>query len=76
MSCQVLGAVVNDPSIDSRHIMQALDNMISWLQWPGARNIHLWVNGFLQQLTIARKYTIIIDVTETHVEKVGFWFNT
>lgn len=69
---RVLSTILHDPSVHSQHIRVALVRMISWLQWPGAQHIHLWVNGFLQQLASAKRYAMLIEVTESSVEKVCY----
>jgi ubiquitin carboxyl-terminal hydrolase 35/38 len=67
---QALRSLLQDPSVCSGDLRIALERMILWLQWPGAKNIHLWVNGFLQELSYAKKYSVLIEVTEGTIEKV------
>lgn len=67
---KILQTLLKDTTVNSGDIRVALERMMSWLQWPGAINIDLWVNGFFHQLALAKKYSLLIDVTETTVEKV------
>ena len=67
---KALHSLLQDSSVQPNHVRLALDRMMQWLQWPGAKNIHLWVNGFLNELANAKKYSLLIEVTESSIEKV------
>ena len=60
-----------DNSIPDVSMETALKRMVDWLNWPLARNIELWVIAFLCELASVSKFTILINVTESSVEKVN-----
>ncbi|XP_071949587.1 ubiquitin carboxyl-terminal hydrolase 38-like [Antedon mediterranea] len=52
-----------DQSIPDVNMTAALARMIDWLEWPGVKNIHLWIVAFLKNLAAAKKYSILIKVS-------------
>ena len=68
---RAVGSLLQDPTVQTEHICTALERMISWLQWPGANNIHFWLTGFLYQLASTKRYTILLNITESSIEKVS-----
>lgn len=56
--------------IDNKQITTALQRVVDWLQWPTATNAHLWIITFFRSLAGAKKYSILIAVTETKIEQV------
>ncbi|KAK7098092.1 ubiquitin carboxyl-terminal hydrolase 38-like isoform X2 [Littorina saxatilis] len=63
-------SAVNDTRITDGAVNAALRRMIDWLVWPTCRNLDHWVICFLKELAAAKKFTILIDVTESKVEQV------
>lgn len=56
--------------IDSARMTTALQRVVDWVQWPTATNVHLWIVRFFRSLAMAKKYSILIKVTENKIEQV------
>ncbi|XP_062577583.1 ubiquitin carboxyl-terminal hydrolase 35-like [Saccostrea cucullata] len=57
-------------NVDNTRMTTALQRVVDWLQWPTATNVHMWIITFFRSLAGAKKYSILITVTETKVEQV------
>ncbi|XP_069129383.1 ubiquitin carboxyl-terminal hydrolase 38-like [Argopecten irradians] len=66
----VVKFTINNPAIDNMMMTAALQRVVDWLQWPTARNIDLWIIAFLKGLAVAKRYSVLINVTETKIEQV------
>ena len=56
--------------IDNTRMTTALQRVVDWVQWPTATNVHKWIITFFKNLAAAKKYSILINVTETKIEQV------
>ncbi|KAK7476728.1 hypothetical protein BaRGS_00032021 [Batillaria attramentaria] len=63
-------SAVLDPRITDAAVNAALRRMVDWLVWPTCRNIDQWIVCFLKELAAAKKFSILISVTENKVEQV------
>lgn len=66
----VVKFTINNPEIDNSSMTAALQRIVDWLLWPTARNVDLWIIAFLKGLAAVKKYSILINVTETKIEQV------
>lgn len=57
--------------IDNARMTTALQRVVDWVQWPTATNVHLWIVRFFRSLAMAKKYSILIKVTENKIEQVN-----
>ena len=73
ISTAVKGIVFSKQVVDAT-ILRTLNVLVSWLAWPTVQNLHLWVNGFLQQLASANKFTLLINFTTHNIELVSVEF--
>ncbi|XP_067663921.1 ubiquitin carboxyl-terminal hydrolase 38-like isoform X1 [Haliotis asinina] len=71
MASSVVKNAISDPIIDDFSMTSAVQRMIDWLTWPTVKNIDQWVIMFLKELAAAKKYTILITVTDNKVEQVA-----
>lgn len=55
---------------DNARMTTALQRVVDWVQWPTATNVHLWIIMFFRSLAEAKKYSILIKVTENKIEQV------
>nr|KAG5692010.1 hypothetical protein BaRGS_027655 [Batillaria attramentaria] len=62
-------SAVLDPRITDAAVNAALRRMVDWLVWPTCRNIDQWIVCFLKELAAAKKFSILISVTENKVEQ-------
>lgn len=56
--------------IDNARMTTALQRVVDWVQWPTATNVHFWIVMFFRSLAEAKKYSILIKVTENKIEQV------
>ena len=61
---------VSDTRISDNAVNAALRRMMDWLVWPTCWNLDQWIICFLKELAIAKKFSILISVTESKVEQV------
>lgn len=45
--------------------------MIDWVSWPLGKNIDKWIIALLKGLAAVKKFSILIEVSLTKIEKVG-----
>ena len=67
---KVMEVVVSDPNTNDESLSTALLRMSDWLSWPATKNAHLWIMSFLRHLASAHKFSIVLDVAETVIDKV------
>lgn len=48
--------------------------MIDWVSWPLGKNIDKWIIALLKGLAAVKKFSILIEVTLSKIEKVSFLF--
>lgn len=48
-----------------------LTRMIDWVSWPLGKNIDKWIIALLKGLAAVKKFSILIEVSLTKIEKVG-----
>ena len=70
----VIGQIVNDPTVTDEQMMTALIRMTTWVGWPNATMAHLWVVNFFSQLENLSKYSMLIEVTLRSVKNVRIFF--
>jgi len=66
----VIGQIVNDPTITDDQMKPALSRMISWVGWPKATQAHLWVLNFFYQLENISKFSMLVEVTIGSIKQV------
>lgn len=50
--------------------------MIDWVSWPLGKNIDKWIIALLKGLAAVKKFSILIEVTLSKIEKVSGFFQT
>lgn len=45
--------------------------MIDWVSWPLGKNIDKWIIALLKGLAAVKKFSILIEVTLSKIEKVS-----
>lgn len=45
--------------------------MIEWISWPLGKNIDKWIIAFLKGLAAVKKFSILIEVTLSKIERVS-----
>lgn len=48
--------------------------MIDWVSWPLGKNIDKWIIALLKGLAAVKKFSILIEVTLSKIEKVSGHF--
>lgn len=48
--------------------------MIDWVSWPLGKNIDKWIIALLKGLAAVKKFSILIEVTLSKIEKVSMPF--
>ncbi|KAH0625241.1 hypothetical protein JD844_033591 [Phrynosoma platyrhinos] len=66
----ILRNLTNDDSITDVQMMMAIDRMIEWVSWPLGKNIDKWIIALLKGLAAVKKFSILIEVTLSKIEKV------
>ncbi|XP_060091036.1 ubiquitin carboxyl-terminal hydrolase 35 [Heteronotia binoei] len=66
----ILRNLTNDDSISNVQMMTAIDRMIEWVSWPLGKNIDKWIIALLKSLAAVKKFSILIEVTLSKIEKV------
>ncbi|KAM5223766.1 ubiquitin carboxyl-terminal hydrolase 35 isoform 2-T3 [Hipposideros larvatus] len=60
----------NDDSVTDSQMLTAISRMIDWVSWPLGRNIDKWIIALLKGLAAVKKFSILIEVSLTKIEKV------
>ncbi|XP_054830462.1 ubiquitin carboxyl-terminal hydrolase 35 [Eublepharis macularius] len=66
----ILRNLTNDDSISDVQMLMAIDRMIEWVSWPLGKNIDKWIIALLKGLAAVKKFSILIEVTLSKIEKV------
>ncbi|XP_009670911.2 ubiquitin carboxyl-terminal hydrolase 35 isoform X3 [Struthio camelus] len=66
----VIRNLTNDDSITDVQMMTAISRMIDWVSWPLGKNIDKWIIALLKGLAAVKKFSILIEVTLSKIEKV------
>ncbi|NWX85022.1 UBP38 hydrolase, partial [Nothoprocta pentlandii] len=66
----VIRNLTNDDSITDVQMMTAISRMIDWISWPLGKNIDKWIIALLKGLAAVKKFSILIEVTLSKIEKV------
>ncbi|KAF7237935.1 Ubiquitin carboxyl-terminal hydrolase 38 [Varanus komodoensis] len=65
----ILRNLTNDDSITDVQMMMAIGRMIEWVSWPLGKNIDKWIIALLKGLAAVKKFSILIEVTLSKIEK-------
>ncbi|XP_021567472.1 ubiquitin carboxyl-terminal hydrolase 35 [Carlito syrichta] len=60
----------NDDSVTDSQMLTAISRMIDWVSWPLGKNIDRWIIALLKGLAAVKKFSILIEVSLTRIEKV------
>ncbi|XP_017804288.1 ubiquitin carboxyl-terminal hydrolase 35 isoform X2 [Papio anubis] len=60
----------NDDSVTDSQMLTAISRMIDWVSWPLGKNIDKWIIALLKGLAAVKKFSILIEVSLTKIEKV------
>ncbi|KAJ7320008.1 hypothetical protein JRQ81_019519 [Phrynocephalus forsythii] len=66
----ILRNLTNDDSITDVQMMVAIGRMIEWVAWPLGKNIDKWIIALLKGLAAVKKFSILIEVTLSKIERV------
>uniref|UniRef100_F6XIH7 Ubiquitin specific peptidase 35 n=1 Tax=Monodelphis domestica TaxID=13616 RepID=F6XIH7_MONDO len=66
----VIRNLTNDDSITDAQMMTAISRMIDWVCWPLGKNIDKWIITLLKGLAAVKKFSILIEVSLSKIEKV------
>ncbi|XP_062983932.1 ubiquitin carboxyl-terminal hydrolase 35 [Elgaria multicarinata webbii] len=66
----ILRNLTNDDSITDVQMMMAMGRMIEWVSWPLGKNIDKWIIALLKGLAAVKKFSILIEVTLSKIERV------
>ncbi|XP_004869741.1 ubiquitin carboxyl-terminal hydrolase 35 isoform X1 [Heterocephalus glaber] len=60
----------NDDSVTDSQMLTAISRMIDWVSWPLGKNIDKWIIALLKGLAAVKKFSILIEVSLSKIEKV------
>uniref|UniRef100_A0A8C5KJ37 Ubiquitin carboxyl-terminal hydrolase n=1 Tax=Jaculus jaculus TaxID=51337 RepID=A0A8C5KJ37_JACJA len=60
----------NDDSVTDSQMLTAISRMIDWVSWPLGKNIDQWIIALLKGLAAVKKFSILIEVSLSKIEKV------
>ncbi|KAM8813338.1 LOW QUALITY PROTEIN: ubiquitin carboxyl-terminal hydrolase 35 [Rhynchonycteris naso] len=66
----VLRNLSNDDSVTDCQMLTAISRMIDWVSWPLGKNIDKWIVALLKGLAAVKKFSILVEVSLTKIEKV------
>nr|XP_020666597.1 ubiquitin carboxyl-terminal hydrolase 35 [Pogona vitticeps] len=66
----ILRNLTNDDSITDVQMMVAIGRMTEWVAWPLGKNIDKWIIALLKGLAAVKKFSILIEVTLSKIERV------
>uniref|UniRef100_A0A8D0BPS0 Ubiquitin specific peptidase 35 n=1 Tax=Salvator merianae TaxID=96440 RepID=A0A8D0BPS0_SALMN len=66
----ILRNLTNDDSITDVQMTMAIGRMIEWVSWPLGKNIDKWIIALLKALAAVKKFSILIEVTLSKIERV------
>ncbi|XP_053241109.1 ubiquitin carboxyl-terminal hydrolase 35 isoform X1 [Podarcis raffonei] len=66
----ILRNLTNDDSITDVQMMMAIGRMIEWVSWPLGKNIDKWIIALLKGLAAVKKFSILIEITLSKIERV------
>ncbi|KAE8627808.1 hypothetical protein XENTR_v10007169 [Xenopus tropicalis] len=66
----VVKNLANADSVSDIQIMAAISRMIDWVSWPLGKNIDKWIIALLKALAAVKKFSILIEVSLSKIQKV------
>ncbi|CAH2225644.1 ubiquitin carboxyl-terminal hydrolase 35 [Pelobates cultripes] len=66
----VVRNLANSDSVADSQMMTAISRMIDWVSWPLVKNIDKWIIALLKGLAAVKKFSILIEVTLSKIQKV------
>ncbi|KAM8976668.1 ubiquitin carboxyl-terminal hydrolase 35 isoform 2-T2 [Pelodytes ibericus] len=66
----VVRNLANADSVKDLHMMTAISRMIDWVAWPLGKNIDKWIIALLKGLAAVKKFSILIEVSLSKIQKV------
>ncbi|XP_026544920.1 ubiquitin carboxyl-terminal hydrolase 35 [Notechis scutatus] len=66
----ILRNLTNDDSITDLQMMTAIGRMIEWVSWPLGTNLDKWIIALLKNLAAVKKFSILMEVTLSKIERV------
>ncbi|KAM6448707.1 ubiquitin carboxyl-terminal hydrolase 35 isoform 2-T3 [Liasis olivaceus] len=66
----ILRNLTNDDSITDLQMMTAIGRMIEWISWPLGKNLDKWIIALLKDLAAVKKFSILMEVTLSKIERV------
>ncbi|KAL7983082.1 hypothetical protein Chor_010424 [Crotalus horridus] len=66
----ILRNLTNDDSITDLQMMTAIGRMIEWVSWPLGKNLDKWIIALLKNLAAVKKFSILMEVTLSKIERV------
>ncbi|XP_066476726.1 ubiquitin carboxyl-terminal hydrolase 35 [Tiliqua scincoides] len=66
----ILRNLTNDDSITDVQMLMSISRMIEWVSWPLGKNIDKWIIALLKGLAAVKKFSILIEVTLSKIERV------
>uniref|UniRef100_A0A8C5M278 Ubiquitin specific peptidase 35 n=1 Tax=Leptobrachium leishanense TaxID=445787 RepID=A0A8C5M278_9ANUR len=67
---EVVRNLANSDSVTDSQMMTAIIRMIDWVSWPLVKNIDKWIISLLKGLAAVKKFSILIEVTLSKIQKV------
>lgn len=68
----VVKSTIKNKDVGNPSMTAVLQRIIDWQQWPTSKNIDQWVVAFLKGLAAEKRYSVLIKVTESKIDKVTF----
>ncbi|KAM4795218.1 ubiquitin carboxyl-terminal hydrolase 35 [Rhinophrynus dorsalis] len=66
----VVRNLANADSVTDTQMMTAISRMIEWVSWPLGKNIDKWIIALLKGLAAVKKFSILIEVSLSKIQKV------
>ncbi|KAM4699405.1 ubiquitin carboxyl-terminal hydrolase 35 [Discoglossus pictus] len=66
----VIRNLANADAITDSQMTTAISRMIDWVSWPLGRNIDKWIIASLKGLAAVKKFSILIEVSLSKIQKV------
>ncbi|MEE6473135.1 hypothetical protein FKM82_009863 [Ascaphus truei] len=66
----VIRNLTNADSVTDSQMMTAISRMIDWVSWPLGKNIDKWIIALLKGLAAVKKFSILIEVSLSKIQKV------
>ncbi|XP_077154787.1 ubiquitin carboxyl-terminal hydrolase 35 isoform X2 [Ranitomeya variabilis] len=62
--------LANADSVTDAQMMTSINRMIDWVSWPLGKNIDKWIIALLKGLAAVKKFSILIEVSLSKIQKV------